>query len=106
MRGSCERVYALREFPASELAEAETVALMVNYDDAFIAYLNGEEVLRVGVGEGTGPAATDIARHEARRYEYVELDVWRQAIEDDDLDASANDWNEHGASSIDVTHIP
>ncbi len=37
--------------------------LILRYDDAFIAYLNGEEVVRAGVGEGRGARATNIASH-------------------------------------------
>lgn len=106
MRGEYERVYARREFPASALVEAETVALMVNYDDAFIAYLNGEEVLRVGVGAGRGAAAKNIASHEARRFEYFELEDWRRAIAGADVVVLAIEGHNDRASSSDFTLDP
>ena len=37
------------------------LALSIRYDDAFIAYLNGEEILRAGVGKGSGPTASGVA---------------------------------------------
>lgn len=47
---------------------------MINYDDAFIAYLNGKEVLRVGVGQGRDARSRSIASHEAKGYTYFPLE--------------------------------
>ena len=40
--------------------------MAVSYDDAFIAYLNGKEVLRVGVDRGRGDTAKGFHSHEAK----------------------------------------
>jgi hypothetical protein len=56
------------------------IGLMINYDDAFIAYLNGQEVLRVGVGAGRGKNATDVKPHEAAGYEYFPLQNFEQIL--------------------------
>jgi hypothetical protein len=60
------------ELSSAELAELTALALHVDYDDAFVAYLNGVEVARAGIGApGTpppwdAPASSD---HEATLYQ-------------------------------------
>lgn len=54
--------------------EAFQMEIRIRYDDAFIAYLNGEEILRQGVGEGRGKNAKDIKNHEAEKEEVFEID--------------------------------
>lgn len=73
MRGKFPRAYIRREFDGKELATAKTAALFVNYDDAFIAYLNGKEILRVGVRSGSGAKASRIKSHEAKGFERFEI---------------------------------
>jgi hypothetical protein len=74
MHSNYTTVYVRREF---EIEQADTIAeigLMISYDDAFIAYLNGKEVVRVGVGVGSGRDARNIKTHEAKgRYDYFPL---------------------------------
>ena len=53
--------------------EVEELGLVINYDDAFIAYINGVEVKRVGVGTGKGKDAQNVVDHEAMGYEYFPL---------------------------------
>ena len=43
--------------------KAARLGLMINYDDGFVAYLNGKEVLRRNV-KGSGASAT-VSSHEA-----------------------------------------
>ena len=52
---------------SAQLAAAETVVLALNYDDGFIAYLNGTEVARSGVGSpgDDTPFDAPAADHEA-----------------------------------------
>ena len=73
MKGKYSRVYARREFASSDLENARKVVLAVNYDDAFIAYLNGTEIIRKGIKDGNGPDASGIAGHEANGFESFEL---------------------------------
>jgi hypothetical protein len=74
MRSNYATVYIRKNF---EIEQADTIAeigLMISYDDAFIAYLNGKEVLRIGVGAGSGRNARNIKSHEAKgQYEYFPL---------------------------------
>ncbi len=73
MRGKFVRVYIRHRFEGKNLQGIKKLALVLNYDDAFIAYLNGQEVARGGVGSGRGPDAQGIASHEARGAEYFEI---------------------------------
>ncbi len=73
MKGKYSRVYARREFLSSEVKEARKMELAVNYDDAFIAYLNGREIVRKGIKEGNGADATGITGHEAKGFESFEV---------------------------------
>jgi outer membrane protein assembly factor BamB len=65
MRGKYTVVYARKTFSAPERAKVDRLFLVARYDDAFIAYLNGKEVVRAGVGRGSGRSASRIKGHEA-----------------------------------------
>jgi outer membrane protein assembly factor BamB len=67
MRGKYTVVYARKTFTAPERAKVDGLYLVARYDDAFIAYLNGKEVVRAGVGKGSGRGASRIKGHEAGR---------------------------------------
>ena len=73
MQGKYTTVYVRNEFELDpgEREQIIDLGLVINYDDAFIAYLNGHEVLRVGVEQGaarrrkitrTTPRATNTSR--------------------------------------------
>jgi len=66
MRGNYVSVYIRKEFSASSLAADEVVTLEIDYDDGFIAYLNGIEIAKAHMPEGA--AAYDMraaSTHEA-----------------------------------------
>ncbi len=71
MRNRFTRVYARCAFDGKAVAGSSELGLVINYDDAFIAYLNGKEVLRVGVGAGRGGKASRITSHEANGHAYI-----------------------------------
>ena len=86
MQGNYSVVYIRREFDLSEFeVEADQIAeigLMINFDDAFVAYLNGKEVVRVGV-KGTGKDAKEIKPHDATgRYSYYPLKDFEKHLRD------------------------
>jgi len=60
-------------FSVSDVENIHELGLVISYDDAFVAYLNGKEILRVGVGKGSGAGASDIKSHEAAKYEYFPI---------------------------------
>ena len=73
MRGRYSVVYIRKSFTVSDIQDIRELGLMINYDDAFIAYLNGKEIVRAGVGKGSGARASDIDSHEAEGYEYFRI---------------------------------
>lgn len=80
MRGSYQRVYLRTKFVAKNVSAARGLSLLVNYDDAFIAYLNGKEILRVGVKKGSGADAKDIASHESKGSERFSIADFRKLL--------------------------
>jgi outer membrane protein assembly factor BamB len=80
MKGKFGRVYIRREFDAATVEKASELLLAINYDDGFIAYLNGVEVARKSVGSGRGAAAKSIRSHEASGTEIVAIDGFKKHI--------------------------
>jgi len=79
MRNRYGRVYVRKRFDAKP-ADAAKLSLFINYDDAFIAYLNGKEVVRAGVGSGSGPKAAGIEGHEAEGFELFAIDDFQELL--------------------------
>jgi hypothetical protein len=73
MKNSYQRIYMRHEFEVEQADYVAEIGLMINYDDAFIAYLNGKEVVRKGVGKGAGKDAQQIKSHDATKYSYYPL---------------------------------
>jgi outer membrane protein assembly factor BamB len=74
MRNHYSVVYLRKSFNMTDPENIAELGLVVKYDDAFIAYLNGQEILRVGVTSGSGRRASGIERHEADNWEYFRID--------------------------------
>lgn len=66
-------VYIRRPFSVADPADVKALDLVVNYDDGFIAYVNGNEVLRRGVPTGRGASASGVVSHEAGKFERFEI---------------------------------
>lgn len=100
-------VYVRTEFELEpgQKEQITDLGLVVSYDDAFIAYLNGHEVLRVGVGKGSGTSAKDVTSHNAKGYEYFSLKDALQYLTDDDNIIAVEGHNVR-ASSSDFTLDP
>ncbi|MBL9127426.1 MAG: DUF1800 family protein [Verrucomicrobiales bacterium] len=54
MRNAYVSVYLRREFTLADPAQAADLILSVDYDDGFVAYLNGTEIARSETMQGTG----------------------------------------------------
>jgi outer membrane protein assembly factor BamB len=67
-------VYIRKSFNIRKTDDIYKLGLMVKYDDAFIAYLNGKEILRVGVFNDSGARASGIDEHERKGWEYFKID--------------------------------
>lgn len=64
-------LYLRTTFSVEKVADIQEVNLHIDYDDAFVAYLNGYEIARAGIGEvGDVPAYNHAAAtsHEAQLY--------------------------------------
>ncbi|MFT4548545.1 MAG: hypothetical protein ACI9UA_001129 [Pseudoalteromonas tetraodonis] len=71
MSKNYKTVYIRRGFDVPTGVSAADVGLAISYDDGFIAYLNGKEILRVGVDSGSGKTAKGFHPHEAnKQFEY------------------------------------
>ena len=81
MRGNYQRIYIRATFDGRATADADKLILMMNFDDAFIAYLNGKEILRANIGEGSGATASNINSHEAEGYEPLEIKNFRTLLD-------------------------
>ncbi|HEY8505430.1 MAG TPA: PQQ-binding-like beta-propeller repeat protein [Gemmataceae bacterium] len=78
--GKVPRLYLRTSFDASALDGARELALAVDYAGAFIAYLNGEEIARAGVGRGRGAKASRLAKHPARGHEFFLVEGFREFL--------------------------
>ncbi|HUR44893.1 MAG TPA: metallophosphoesterase family protein [Candidatus Saccharimonadales bacterium] len=83
MKGNYQAVYIRHEFQIDHAEYLSDMGLMISYDDAFIAYLNGKEVARSGVGKGQGVDAKEIKSHDANgRYSYFPLKEFEKHLKD------------------------
>jgi hypothetical protein len=75
-----QSVYFRKSFSAQNLGLLSRVVLHMDYDDAFVAYLNGVEIARANIGiAGTPPPFDAPANldHEAQGYQLQALDVFQ-----------------------------
>ena len=77
--GKFPRVYIRLSFAGKPISDSPELGLLVDYDDAFIAYLNGTEVARSGI-TGSGAKATNIASHEAEGFDYFAIKNWKKLL--------------------------
>lgn len=60
-------VYIRKTFSIKDKPAIQGMTLKIRYDDGFIAYLNGSEILRRKIGKGRGAKASGIETHEAQK---------------------------------------
>lgn len=82
MKGNYSSIYMRHEFVVEQADYIAELGLMINYDDGFVAYLNGKEVVRKGVGKGSGKDAQQIKSHDATRYGYFPLKDFEKHLRD------------------------
>jgi hypothetical protein len=66
-------IYLRKEFNIEQADKVTELGLLVNYRDAFIAYVNGREVARVGVGRSSGRNVQKVKTREEKKVSYVAL---------------------------------
>ncbi|MBN1953097.1 MAG: CotH kinase family protein [Bacteroidales bacterium] len=110
--GSVLSVYIRKEFSLEDIASIERLFLDVDYDDAFVAYINGVEVARSMLGTAGNPVSFDQTaddNHEAmlyqggspERYEVSDLSMLVEG-----LNVIAIEGHNLSSSSSDLTLIP
>jgi hypothetical protein len=65
MKNRYTRVYIRHDFTLADTTDFDALGLAMRYDDGFIAYVNGAEVLRIDVDKGAGKDATGFKVQEA-----------------------------------------
>jgi hypothetical protein len=80
MEGKYTRVYIRKSFDGDAAAQAGDTALLVNYDDGFIAYLNGTEIVRAQIKEGRGANVGKVSSHGANGYELFTVADFRKLL--------------------------
>jgi hypothetical protein len=73
MRRKHTVVYARREFQVEQADRITELGLHLDFRDAFIAYVNGGEVARNGVGRSSGRNAQNVKTRDAKGFQYYEL---------------------------------
>ena len=69
-------------FVITDLAQVQNPFLSMRYDDGFVAYLNGKEVVRKGVAKGNGKGAQSVKSHDATKYSYFPLKEFEKHLRD------------------------
>lgn len=102
-------LYMRKQFSISTLADIEAVLLDMDYDDGFVAYINGTEIARSLIS-GTVPGYNQLADGDHEALLYRNMDPERFEIDKNILLEGANilaieihNWD---ASSSDMTSIP
>jgi hypothetical protein len=107
MKDKYQVVYIRREFDLPADANLNKLGLSVSYDDAFIAYLNGHEVLRVGVDHEQGSTAEDFTLHEAHgKFDYFRLRGVQKILKPGQKNVLAIEGHNANMSSSDFTLHP
>ncbi len=73
MRGHHSFLCVRRTFDIPQADRITELGLKIDFDDGFIAYLNGREVARVGVGRSSGRNAQKITSRTERTSQYIVL---------------------------------
>ncbi len=74
-------VYCRRSFTVADAASLRRLILRIDYDDGFVAYLNGAEVVRRGLDGEPPPFDAFSSSHEAGTPETIDLSAGLEVIE-------------------------
>lgn len=107
MSGKYKTVYLRREFDLPQGTNLNALGLSVSYDDAFIAYLNGKEVLRIGIDKGQGATADGFTLHEAnKKFDYFPLKEVAKLLKPGEKNVIAIEGHNANIESSDFTIHP
>jgi hypothetical protein len=82
MRNNYVAVYLRKTFSVSAFAPDAVVELVIDYDDGFVAYLNGQEVKRQRIASGPVTHETTASSHEAGSPEIYTLGTVAEVLID------------------------
>ena len=71
MRRKQTVLYARREFQVEQADRVNELGLQIDFSDAFIAYVNGQEVARSGVGRSSGRNAQGVRARDEKGSRYI-----------------------------------
>jgi len=103
MQGHYVTVYIRNVFPRPSLAVDAPLEFAIDYDDGFIAYLNGNEVARRNMPAGPATYQTLATSHEAGKPETIRIGTGRDLLESNVL---AIEGHNASLSSTDFSLIP
>jgi hypothetical protein len=106
-------LYIRKTFSVTDVERINKIVLHIDYDDAFVAYLNGREIARANIGSpGDRPAYNQTADvgHEAQMYHGGEPELFEVADAASLISSGNNvlaiEVHNQSASSSDMTVIP
>ena len=105
MAGQYACVYLRRSFEVSAAAAVSSLQLAVDYDDSFVAYLNGREIARSNLGEPGTPLSRETlatSQHEAGVLEYFDVSAFRGELASG-TNVLAIEVHNHSLDSSDLT---
>ena len=73
MRRKSTVLYARREFQIEQVDRITETGLLVDFSDGFVAYINGREVARSGVGRSSGRNAQGVKARDQKGAQYFPL---------------------------------
>ena len=82
MRRTQTVLYARREFQIEQADRVNELGLLIDFADAFIAYVNGQEVARSGVGRSSGRNAQNVKARDQKGRLYFGLKDARKHLRD------------------------
>ena len=81
-RGRAGSVYLRHEFTIEQTDRITELGLIVDYRDGFVAYVNGREVARAGIGRSNGRNVQQLKRRENSGATYVALKDIQRHVKD------------------------
>lgn len=82
MKGNYTAIYMRHEFNIEQADSIAEIGLLINYDDAFVAYLNGKEVARSNMEKSGREARKIKARDATGRFSYFPLKDYEKHLKD------------------------
>ena len=107
VRGQSSSIYLRREFTIEQADKITELGLMIQFYDGFIAYINGREVARSGIGRSSGRNAQKITARtrDVHGYSYFALKDIHKHLRDG-LNVLAIEAHSAGGDSLDLSVDP